>query len=482
MMAGEGADGSVADEFAGAELGDQRLNRRLERIVEAVASAPDKPFPSLLSTDAELEGFYRFLSNDKVSFEALVEPHIDATADRAMQFMTALAVHDTTEFRFNGEGREGLGYLNKGGRGFLGHFCLGVTADGRREPLGVLGVETWARTQPTATQRRNRKEVSQSQLRHLERESARWGRLVDEVEDTVDGSVSLIHVMDSEADDYALMSKLACEERRFVIRLCTDRRLALEHDGEPEKLKQRLASTHGVCFRTVKLSARKRATSSKNKRNPPRDERLTQLAFSSTAVTLRRPGSCPNDKPKELTVNVVYVREVTPPADEQPVEWMLATTEPVDTAEQILAVVDSYRARWLIEEYFKSLKTGCAFTKRQLESLTTLLGALAILLPVAWSLLRMRMLCRQEAQVSAGLVFTAVQLAVLRKASQRPLAAEPTVREAMLAIAGLGGHRRRNGEPGWQVLGRGYTKLLTLVSGYLLAKQEALDDIAAAEE
>jgi hypothetical protein len=47
---------------------------------------------------------------------------------------------------------------------------------------------------------------------------------------------------------------------------------------------------------------------------------------------------------------VVYVREVTPPADEQPVEWMLATTEPVDTAEQILAVVDSYRARWVIEE------------------------------------------------------------------------------------------------------------------------------------
>ena len=96
----------------------------------------------------------------------MVAPHIEATADRAMQLPIALAVHDTTEFRFDGDGREGLGYLNKGGRGFLGHFCLGVSADGRREPLGVLGVETWARTQPTATRRRNRKQHCVRQRGH----------------------------------------------------------------------------------------------------------------------------------------------------------------------------------------------------------------------------------------------------------------------------------------------------------------------------
>ena len=45
----------VAAVAALGKLGDRRLNRRLERIVEAVVSEPDKPFPSLLSTDAELE-------------------------------------------------------------------------------------------------------------------------------------------------------------------------------------------------------------------------------------------------------------------------------------------------------------------------------------------------------------------------------------------------------------------------------------------
>jgi IS4 transposase len=37
------------------------------------------------------------------------------------------------------------------------------------------------------------------------------------------------------------------------------------------------------------------------------------------------------------------------------------TTEAVETAEQVAAVVDAYRARWLIEEFFKALKTGCGF-------------------------------------------------------------------------------------------------------------------------
>ena len=36
------------------------------------------------------------------------------------------------------------------------------------------------------------------------------------------------------------------------------------------------------------------------------------------------------------------------------------TTEPIDTVEQVLRIVDWYRARWVIEEFFKALKTGCA--------------------------------------------------------------------------------------------------------------------------
>jgi hypothetical protein len=40
----------------------------------------------------------------------------------------------------------------------------------------------------------------------------------------------------------------------------------------------------------------------------------------------------------------------------------------------------------------------------------------------------------------------------------------------MLAIAKLGGHLKRNGDPGWITLGRGYERLLILEEGWKLAK------------
>lgn len=467
---------SVVNEFEEAELGDRRLNARLGRVVEAIAEHPDRPFPTLLPTDAELEGFYRLLSNDNASFEALLEPHIAATVGRAAQQPCVLVVHDTTDFGFEGETRKGLGRLNRSGQGFFGHFALALSADGRRDPLGIMGVETWVRTEPTVTQRRKTKELSHAETLQLPRESARWGRLVDQVEESVDTVVPLIHVMDSEADDYALLSKLVADRQRFVNRLCYDRRLVVEAADEPNKLKQLLATQQGVCTRTVKLTRRKRAVGDKRKRTQQREERITELAFSATRVVFRTPQYWTDKAQAGLAVNVVHVREVDPPTDVEPVEWILATTEPVDTPEQILWIVDAYRARWVIEEYFKAIKTGCAYQKRQLESLTTLLNALAIFIPIAWNLLRLRRLARSEADVPAGLVLTKTQLEVLRRASKLKLSGSPTVRQAMLAIAQLGGHIRRNGEPGWQVLGRGYTKLLTLVAGFMLAQPEGVHD------
>ena len=43
-------------------------------------------------------------------------------------------------------------------------------------------------------------------------------------------------------------------------------------------------------------------------------------------------------------------------------------------------------------------------------------------------------------------------------------------RDAMLAVAKLGGHLKRNGDPGWITLGRGYERLLTLEEGWKLAR------------
>jgi len=151
---------------------------------------------------------------------------------------------------------------------------------------------------------------------------------------------------------------------------------------------------------------------------------------------------------------------------------MLVTTEPIDSVEQMFEVVDLYRTRWIIEEYFKSIKTGCAYSKRQLDSIETLLNALAITLPIAWRLLALRHLerCAPEAPVAA--VLSEVQIAILQsRAKGCRWSPVPTLAEALFAVARLGGHIRSNGRPGWQVLGRGWAKLMLMEAGYRIAIQ-----------
>ena len=144
----------------------------------------------------------------------------------------------------------------------------------------------------------------------------------------------------------------------------------------------------------------------------------------------------------------------------------MLTSLPVDDDDAIAFAVDCYRARWTIEEFFKALKTGCQYERRQLETAHALLNALAILAPIAWRLLLLRHLARSKRPGPATNALTPKQLEVLRAVAKKPLRAKPTARDAMLAVAALGGHIKNNGDPGWLVMGRGMHDLLLLEVGW----------------
>jgi len=190
------------------------------------------------------------------------------------------------------------------------------------------------------------------------------------------------------------------------------------------------------------------------------------------AVELRRPHTAQSSR-TSVKLNLVYVWEAAPPKGEAPVEWLLFTTESIETAAQLHAIVDHYQTRWLIEEYFKALKTGCAFEKRQLESYHSLSNALAILGVVAWRLLLLRAVSRITPDAPAASVLSATQLKILR---HRLKLKEPikTAQQALFAVARLGGHLKNNGDPGWLSLGRGFEKLLLLQSGWSAAVDQLL--------
>lgn len=377
----------IAEEFAGARLGDERRTARLQSIARAAVRSPAVGFPQMVESDGELEGVYRFLSNDAVEPDAVLAPHVAATMERARQASFCLVIHDTTEFRFNGEAeREGLGLLSRKGRGFFGHFSLAVVPGADRIPLGVCGMERVCRqVRKNEVRRKHSYYIAQDP----NRESLRWLRMLEAVEDQRDG-FQCIHVMDQEGDMFDLMALAIGRGARFVIRGNKERALAEQPGFVVADLLKQLKPR---AYRDVDVGARKakrrELIKSRPRRGAARAQRTARLAIASTSVEIKRPCAA-RAAERSLKFNIVYVWETSPPKGEEPVDWVLFTTEEVDTVDQLNAIIDYYQCRWTIEEFFKALKTGCAYEKRQLESYDALSNALAIFSVIAWRLLLAR--------------------------------------------------------------------------------------------
>jgi hypothetical protein len=438
----------MSTELAGAELGDRRLSKRLCSLADQMAARPGASFPKALD-DAELEAAYRFFGNEEVTPEAILTPHYRQTARRAVKAARIIVVHDTTAFEFGGQSkRRGLGHLIRpAAQGFFGHFSLALSADGTRTPVGLLALETVFRLK----KRIGHKNWSPDQSLG---ESARWLRGVEASEALLGGQAQAIHVTDREGDQFELLQALTESERPFVIRSRHDRRLA---EGDEVGLRAAAIAAKVTFRREVPLSPRPKIPGPKGERHPARRHRIARLSFAATTVELER---------TPISLNVIHVFERKPPRGEPAVEWFLLTNLPIESDDDIAFAVDCYRARWTIEEYFKALKTGCQYERRQLESAHSLLNALAILAPVAWRLLLLRQLARAPQRAPATDALTAKQLEVLRAVAKRPLPRRPSARDAMLAVAALGGHLKNNGDPGWLVLGRGMHDLLLLELGW----------------
>jgi hypothetical protein len=457
--------GDLREEFEGAEISDWRLRERLLSLAEALDASPDASIPRAAKTTAAREAAYRFLGNHKVSLEGILAPHFGATVRRCKGAESVYVVSDTTEFAFSGSERgRNLGRLQGNSRGFLGHFALAVSGTG--VPLGVLGVDLLVREDDKKEHRNGHQ-----RKKDPERESLKWAAMVDCTSVSL-GDTAAVHVMDSEADIFELLTDLKRKGRRFIIRSGQNRVAGEEKIAD--------AVEHGTVLlsREVQLPRRspsRRGPGSRGRRNSAREARTAELIVSSLRVSLRRPKTCSVEYPAALPVNVVRVFEAQAPLGEEPVEWILLTSEPVDSVAEVAAVVDGYRRRWLIEEYFKAIKTGCSYEGRELESLRTLSNLLAIVAVIAWRLLLLRTLHRHDSHRPASDVIEPELLEALAArlkdiGERKPLPPAPTVADLMNGIARLGGHITSNGPPGWQVLWRGYQDLLTWGGGYIRGK------------
>jgi hypothetical protein len=126
--------------------------------------------------------------------------------------------------------------------------------------------------------------------------------------------------------------------------------------------------------------------------------------------------------------------------------------------------------------HVQALKTGCSLEKRQSGSYQALVKVTALLAPVAYRLLLLRSLERQNPRGPAAAFFDAVDLQLMRMdEATRGLPEIDSLTTALHYMARMGGHLKHNGPPGWIILGRGSEKRLALRKGWDLAQMLRLE-------
>lgn len=450
------------------DFGDERLSERHQKILKTLSKDSQKAFPQVFKNNGELEGFYRFINNDRVQVNSLLDPFYRQTVQK-LQGESAnrdiVVPHDTTLVspKSNQNNLKGLNRTHgkHSAHGFFAHLSLAIEPK-NREILGPLRLDMW-------TRRASKDEEKQKS------ESDRWFKNIEVSEISLGMPGRLIHVADREADSYNFYEKLVKKQYRFVIRNQHNRILNSETG---EKLFDLLKSAPVLSTREIELFKREQKLfkKSKNKIHPDRSKRTALLEISAVSVTLiYSPKRKKKDIPSSVDVNVVHVKETNPPAGEAPIEWCLVTSEKIETASDVDQIIDWYRCRWVIEEFFKALKTGCSLEKRLFDEAHSWFRLVALLVPIACKLYNLKTKSLLPAGQQDLKDLSTTQLEILKISAfqnNRPL---NDAVDVLNEIARLGGHIKYSGPPGWITLFRGMQELLTMEIGYKLRSAAICD-------
>jgi hypothetical protein len=265
----------------------------------------------------------------------------ERTGERA-RGREVVVIQDTSELALGGQRakKNGYGPVGKGGnlRGLLLHAVLAVDAS-TGGLLGLVDAKAWNREGGKAKPRRAR-ETSQ-------KESQRWLDGTMRAGEVLAAAKSITAVSDRESDIYEHFARRPANVQ-LIVRACQNRRI--ETDSE---------DPISLLFPYIDSQAEQGRVKVKIPAAPGRKARTAELAIRFSRVTVRKPlhGAAP-DLPATMTLTMVDVRETSKPDDGEPIHWRLLTTHEVTNLGEARRIIDLYRRRWTVEEYFHTLKTA----------------------------------------------------------------------------------------------------------------------------
>jgi len=409
--------------------------------------------------------FGRLLRNERVTVERIIAGWGEATA-RAVAGRHVLAIQDTSElnFRTRDGQRRGLGAIGKVvGRGILLHPMIAIdAADG--DVLGLVCGSVWTREEPAPGARPKLKKKKRRRPA-AEKESRRWIETPQAAKPRLAAASRVTVVSDREADDYQLWARVPDARVQVLGRAYHDRKLA---EG----------GTLMAAARDWAVLGRRRLVIREREDRP---EREAELELRAGSVTILRPqDGGDRTLPDSVTLTLIELSEPNPPVGAAPLSWRLLTTHAAADAATAWQIVDWYRMRWAIEQFFRVLKKqGLQIEDSQLETADRLMKLVAIAARAAVIILQLTQARDGNSSLAAALVFSPAEIATLEAVNasySQPTRPRPNPHPprslpwASWIIARLGGWNGRTTArpPGPITFKHGLDTLQTMAAGWVL--------------
>jgi len=381
--------GWVRREFGGVKLGDHRLEERLLQLGGAFFAKPQANIPQACGSPAAAKAAYRFFDHERVTMDALLKPHHQATIDRMRRESVVLVAQDSSSLCYTMHPQmQGIGPISNrvdGPQGLMVHSALAFRPDGL--PLGVLDIEAWARD-PREFGKRKACNAKPIEIK----ESFKWVRALTPIGDAAARcpSTRIITLADREADIFEYLHEARTRGLDVVVR-AKEKNRAL--DGELQSLGMHMHLRRKAGTIELQIPCRGRQPA-----------RTAVLSVHFDEVTVRPPRG--KSDLAAIPICAVLTREVAPPKDvKEPLEWLLLTTVPVTNLVDAIERVQWYSRRWGIEVFHRILKSGCQIEDRQLGTADRLEACLAIDAVVAWRIHYLTWLGRATPDLPCNVAF-----------------------------------------------------------------------------
>jgi hypothetical protein len=442
-----------------ANFNDTRLAKRGVLLAASLLEHPQSSIPQSCGDWAGTKGAYRFLGNNKVRSNKMLESHQEQLRHRAEGCETALVAQDTCTFNLSNRQVSGLGSIGDGKdeslQGLFAHTGLAMDTDGL--PLGLTSQKIYTRKAETKTEA-YRKTIKNKPI--SEKETYRWVEAVNQAKAVLPDK-KLVIIGDRESDIYEVFEQGKQIGVDLLVRASQNRKLPSTTKEDPDKLFD--VAPKGNVITTYEADI-------------PIDNhkfRKVLLTIRLTSFSLLPPKSRDRDKVRpSIPLTLLHVSEETPENGVEPIKWLLTTSLTVTTPEEAIEKVRWYTYRWRIERFHYILKTG-AFNieKLQFESFSRFAKAITlyslVAIRVLWTVYYERAHPDQDAQ--ALFSSSEVEALCLREESNSQAL---TCHQAVVALAKIGGYLNRTSDasPGIKALWIGFQALQYIVEGIRIGR------------